>query len=111
MPGMMYLMENNIRDAKSKIGHRTKLSAENVREEVDNEYGDEYRCVAVYNLGTEEDETTEFVMKRMRSIIAIAAGTLEDIRPEYYNISPENALSILRSIAELRRDAENITIF
>lgn len=111
MPGMMYLMENSISGAKSKIGHRTKPFAENVREEVDNEYGNGYRCIAVYNLGTEDDETTEFVMKRMRSIIAVAAGTLEDDRPEYYNISPENVLSILRAIADLRGDAENLTIF
>ena len=89
MHGMVYLMKSRISTARTKFGYRTKLFVQDVRNEVDEEYGNEYECFAIYNLGTDNREETENLVKQIRYIISIAAGTLESTQPEYY-MKPSN---------------------
>ncbi len=111
MHGMVYLMKSRISTARTKFGYRTKLFVQDVRNEVDEEYGNEYECFAIYNLGTDNREETENLVKQIRYIISIAAGTLESTQPEYYNISPDKAFSILKAIATLCGKKDNLVKF
>ena len=96
MAGMVYLMKSETYTTRTKFGYRSKMSVQDVRNEIDSEYGNEYRCFAVYNLGTNNQRDTECLVKQIRYIIAAAAGSLETTQPEYYNISPDKAFSILK---------------
>ena len=111
MAGMVYLMTSETCPTRTKFGYRTKTSAQDVRNEIDSEYGNEYRCFAVYNLGTNNQRDTECLVKQIRYIIAAAAGSLETTQPEYYNISPDKAFSILKAISSLRGDNDNLSEF
>lgn len=105
--GVIYLMKNNTHPEQTKFGYRTKMSAEETRDEVNGECID-FECFATYNLGTNNLEDTEFVVKQIRIIINTMAGNLENAKPEYYNISPTKVLKILTAIAELRGNVENL---
>lgn len=101
MHGMVYLMKSRSSTAQTKLGHRTKLSIQDARSEVDDEYGNGYECFAIYDLGTDNRDEIENLVKQIRYIISTAAGALESTQPEYYNISPDKAFSILEAIAIL----------
>lgn len=111
MAGMVYLMKSETYTTRTKFGYRSKMSVQDVRNEIDNEYGNEYRCFAVYNLDTNNQRDTEYLVKQIRYIIAAAAGALETTQPEYYNISPDKAFSILKAISSLRGDNDNLSEF
>lgn len=104
---VIYLMKNNTHPAQTKFGYRTNLCAEETKDEVNGEYID-FECFATYNLGTNNLEDTEFIVKRIRIIINTMAGNLENAKPEYYNIPPAKALKILTAIVELRGNIENL---
>lgn len=111
MAGMFYLMKSESCTTRTKLGYRTKTSVQDVRKEIDSEYGNEYRCFAIYNLDTNDERDTERFVKQIRYIIAAAAGTLETTQPEYYNISPDKAFSLLKAISTLRGDNNNLSKF
>lgn len=107
MCGMLYLMKSDDQ-TKIKIGHRTKSSVEEVRNEVNHEYGNDFKCFAVYVLGTHRQEDTEYLVKQIRLIVNMVAGTLKDTAPESYSIDPNKILSLLKAISILRGDCKNL---
>ena len=106
MSGMVYLMEDMCGLNHVKFGHRTKDRFQDVIEEITNEYGTLCRCIAGYDLGTNTPDDTEKTVSQIRLIFRAAAGVLAEEQPEYYEISCDRALTILKAVAALRGDSE-----
>lgn len=89
-----------------KIRSPYKDRFQDVIEEITNEYGTLCRCIAVYDLGTNTPDDTEKTVSQIRLIFRAAAGVLAEEQPEYYEISCDRALTILKAVAALRGDSE-----
>lgn len=109
MATIVYLMKNNNNRQITKFGHRTKSSYlyEEVIYEVNQEY-DGFTCFATYNLGDHTREDTELLVKQIRIIINMISGKLENEQPEYYNVSPDKILLVLKAISILCRNPEDL---
>ncbi len=107
MTGIIYIMKSKTNSLQTKFGHRTKLSAQEVRDKVNKDYPG-FECLATYNLGDINAEDTEFHVKQIRIIINTLAGKLEDDQPEYYNIEANKVITILKAISMIRGNPKDI---